>query len=179
MLATLARYWWLLALRGAIAILFGILAFVWPGLTVEVLVLLFGAYALIDGIGAIVTGIAHSQGGERWWMLLEGVAGIVFGVLTFLWPGITAVILLVFIAVWAIMTGIFEILAAIRLRQEIEGEWALAISGVLSVILGIFMFLRPGAGALAVVWVIGSYAILFGAMLIYLGFSLRNSTKTA
>ncbi len=175
MVQTLAKYWWLVALRGVVAILFGILAFVWPGLTIGALVLLFGIYALIDGIGSIITGIAHRHGSERWWMLLEGIAGILFGVLTFLWPGMTAWVLLLFIASWAILTGIFEIMAAIRLRHEIKGEWALGLAGLLSIILGVIMLINPGAGALAVVWGIGGYAIVFGALLVYLGFKLRNA----
>ncbi|HRW05747.1 MAG TPA: HdeD family acid-resistance protein [Caldilineaceae bacterium] len=177
MLASLSRYWWLLVLRGVVAILFGILAFVWPGLTIGALVLLFGVYALIDGIGSIVTGVAHRHGSDRWWLLLEGVASIAFGLLTFFWPGITAIFLLLLIAGWAVVTGIFEIAAAIRLRKEIEGEWLLGLAGLLSILFGIFMFVQPGAGALALIWVIGSYAILFGLLLIVLGFRVRGSGR--
>src|SRR5262245_11439403 len=131
MVAMLARNWWVLAIRGVAAILFGIGAFVWPGLTLAVLVLLFGAYALVDGVFAVVAGIAAYGQQERWWMmLLEGLAGIVIGILTFAWPGVTALVLLYFIAAWSIVTGAFEIAAAIRLRKEIEGEWALALAGV-------------------------------------------------
>ena len=177
MLASLSRYWWLLVLRGVVAILFGILAFVWPGLTIGALVLLFGIYALIDGIGSIITGVAHRHGSDRWWLLLEGVASIAFGLLTFFWPGITAIFLLLLIAGWAVVTGIFEIAAAIRLRKEIEGEWLLGLAGLLSILLGIFMFVQPGAGALALIWVIGSYAILFGLVLIVLGFRVRGRDR--
>ena len=177
MLASLSRYWWLLVLRGVVAILFGVLAFVWPGLTIGALVLLFGIYALIDGIGSIITGVAHRHGSDRWWLLLEGVASIAFGLLTFFWPGITAIFLLLLIAGWAVVTGIFEIAAAIRLRKEIEGEWLLGLAGLLSILLGIFMFVQPGAGALALIWVIGSYAILFGLVLIVLGFRVRGRDR--
>lgn len=179
MLSMMSRYWWLVVLRGVFAILFGVLAFIWPGITIGALVILFGAYALVDGVSSVITAIMHRQENDRWWVvLLEGIAGIVFGVLTFLWPAITAVVLLVFIAVWAILTGILEVVAAIRLRKEIEGEWALGLAGVLSLIFGIIMLLRPGAGALALIWVIGSYAILFGVLLIYLGFRLRGADPT-
>jgi uncharacterized membrane protein HdeD (DUF308 family) len=180
MLNNLSRYWWLLALRGVAAIIFGILAFVWPGLTLGALVILFGVYVLIDGISNIVTGFSHRETNDRWWvMLLEGLVGILAGILTFVYPGISAVILLYFIASWAILTGIFEIVAAIRLREEITGEWALALSGIASIIFGVLLFLFPGTGALAVVWIIGSYAILFGALLIYLAFKVRgNEART-
>lgn len=177
MLASLSRYWWLLVLRGVVAILFGLLAFIWPGLTIGALVLLFGIYALIDGVSSIITGVAHRHGRDRWWLLLEGIASIAFGLLTFFWPGITAFFLLILIASWAVVTGIFEIAAAIRLRKEIEGEWLLGLAGVLSILFGIMMFVQPGAGALALIWIIGSYAILFGILLIVLGFRLRNGSK--
>lgn len=178
MLSNLSRYWWLLALRGVAAILFGILAFAWPQLTLEVLVILFGVYVLIDGVSNIVTGFSQRESNERWWvMLLEGLVGILAGILTLVYPGMSAFILLYFIAAWAILTGVLEIVAAIRLREEITGEWALALSGVASIIFGILLFLFPGTGALAVVWIIGSYAILFGALLIYLVFKVRGTDE--
>ena len=180
MLTMLSRYWWLVVLRGVFAILFGVLAFIWPGITIGALVILFGAYALIDGVSSVATGVMHRQDNDRWWvMLLEGIAGIVFGILTFVWPAVTAVVLLVFIAVWAIITGVLELVAAVRLRKEIDGEWALGLAGVLSVLFGVVMLLRPGAGALALIWVIGSYAIVFGVLLIFLGFKLRGVTSNA
>lgn len=180
MLTMLSRYWWLVVLRGVFAILFGVLAFIWPGITIGALVILFGAYALIDGVSSVATGVMHWQENDRWWvMLLEGIAGIVFGILTFVWPAVTAVVLLFFIAVWAIITGVLELVAAVRLRKEIDGEWALGLAGVLSVLFGIVMLLRPGAGALALIWVIGSYAIVFGVLLIFLGFKLRGVTSNA
>jgi uncharacterized membrane protein HdeD (DUF308 family) len=176
MLDNLSRYWWLLALRGVAAILFGILAFIWPQLTLEVLIILFGVYVLIDGVSNIITAFSRRETNDRWWvMLLEGVVGILAGVLTFLYPSLTAVILLYFIAAWAILTGVLEIVAAVRLRQEITGEWALALSGIFSIIFGILLVLFPGTGALAVVWIIGTYAIIFGALLIYLAFKVRST----
>jgi uncharacterized membrane protein HdeD (DUF308 family) len=179
MVADLARYWWVLAIRGVAAILFGIAAFVWPGITLTVLVLLFGAYALVDGIFAVVEGISVRKEQERWWlMVLEGVAGIIIGVLTFLYPSITALVLLYFIAAWAIVTGAFEIAAAIRLRREIEGEWLLALAGIASLIFGVLLVIRPSSGALAVIWLIGAYAIVFGILMLVLAFRLRGLRDT-
>jgi uncharacterized membrane protein HdeD (DUF308 family) len=180
MIAELSRNWWVFLIRGVAAILFGIGAFVWPGLTIAVLVLMFGAYALVDGIFAIIAGIAARNQVERWWMMvIVGLAGIATGVLTFLWPGMTALVLLYFIAAWAIVTGIFQIAAAIRLRKEIEGEWLLALGGIASVIFGVLLILMPGAGALASIWIIGSYAIIFGILMIGLAFRLRGWRNAA
>ena len=178
MITMLARNWWVLAIRGVAAILFGVGAFLWPEITLTVLVLLFGAYALVDGIFAVVAGISVRKEQERWWMMvLEGLAGIVIGVLTFLWPGVTALVLLFFIAAWAIITGIFEIAAAIRLRKEIEGELLMGLAGLASVIFGVLLIVQPAAGAFAVVWLIGAYALLFGVLLIILALRLRNWTR--
>ncbi|MCC6455978.1 MAG: HdeD family acid-resistance protein [Caldilineaceae bacterium] len=179
MLAEMSRTWWVFLIRGIAAILFGIAAFVWPGLTIAVLVLLFGAYALVDGIFAIIAGISARKEVERWWMMIiVGLAGIATGVLTFLWPGITALVLLYIIAAWAVVTGIFQIAAAIRLRREIEGEWWLILGGIASVIFGVLLVLMPGAGALASVWIIGIYAVVFGILMIVLAFRLRGLQNT-
>lgn len=179
MIATLSRNWWVLAIRGVAAILFGIAAFLWPGITLTVLVLLFGAYVLVDGIFAVVAGISVRKEQERWWMMvLEGVAGIIIGVLTFLYPSITALVLLYFIAAWAIVTGAFEIAAAIRLRREIEGEWLLALAGIASLIFGVLLVIMPGPGALALIWLIGAYAIVFGVLMLVLAFRLRSLRDT-
>jgi uncharacterized membrane protein HdeD (DUF308 family) len=181
MVMTLARNWWVLALRGLCAIIFGILAFVWPGITLGVLVLFYGAYALVDGILTIIAALSKRQGsGLPWWaLLLEGLLGIAAGIVTFAWPGITALFLLFLIAAWAIVTGIFEIIAAIRLRKEIEGELWLALSGIVSIIFGVLLFVRPGAGALTVVWLIGAYAIFFGIFLLALAFRLKRFKERA
>ena len=167
MVMTLARNWWVLALRGLCAVIFGILAFIWPGITLGALVLLYGAFALIDGVLSIVAAIFQREGsGRPWWeLVLVGLLGIAAGVLTFVWPGITALVLLYLIAAWAIVSGIFEIIAAIKLRKEIEGEWWLALTGILSVIFGVMLIAQPGAGAIAVVWLIGTYALIFGIFL--------------
>jgi uncharacterized membrane protein HdeD (DUF308 family) len=178
MVVVLARNWWALALRGVAAVLFGIMAFAWPGMTLGVLVLLYGAYALVDGVLAITAALAGRTWGMPWWaLLLDGLMGITIGILTFAWPGITALVLLYMIAAWAVVTGVFEVIAAIRLRKEIHGEWLLALSGIISVLFGVALVINPVGGALAVVWLIGAYAIVFGALLIALGFRLRGVAK--
>lgn len=178
MIQAVARNWWTLALRGLAAVLFGLATFVWPDITLFVLVLMFGAYAFVDGIFALVAAFSDRAGKQRWWvLLLEGLAGIAAGILTFIWPGMTAFVLLYLIAAWAIVTGIFEVIAAIRLRREIEGEWLLALGGIASIIFGILMVIWPGAGALTVVWLIGSYAFVFGLLMIFLAFRLRSWSK--
>ncbi|MDQ3856157.1 MAG: DUF308 domain-containing protein [Chloroflexota bacterium] len=175
MLAMLARNWWVMALRGVFAVIFGVLAIIWPVLTLRVLVLLFGAYALVDGVFAVIAGIARQQRGQRWWpVVLEGIAGIIIGVITFFWPGATALALLYLIAAWELVTGILEIIAAIQLRRIIRGEWVLILSGIASILFGLVLFIFPGAGALSLVWLIGAYTIAFGILLIFLAFRLRG-----
>ena len=151
MVIVLARNWWALVLRGLFAVLFGIMALAWPGITLGALVLLYGAYALADGVFAIAAVMAGRTGGRPWWSLLvEGLVGIAVGIMTFAWPGITALVLLYLIAAWAVVTGIFEIVAAIRLREEIRGEWLLALSGILSILFGLALVdlaRRGGGGA--------------------------------
>lgn len=171
MLDDLARNWWVLLLRGILSLIFGVLTFVWPGITLAVLVALYGAFALVDGVLSIVAAIRGGAPAPRWWLALVGVFGIAAGVLTVLWPQITAVVLLMFIAAWAIAMGVMQIVGAIKLRNEIEGEWLLIASGVLSVLFGVMLIAWPGAGALAMVLVIGAFAIMFGILMI--GFSLR------
>jgi uncharacterized membrane protein HdeD (DUF308 family) len=175
MLHALADRWWLLLLRGIAAILFGILAFIWPGLTLVTLVLMFGAFALVDG--AIVLGAAFSGAAKpvpTWWLILVGLLGIAAGIVTFLWPGMSAILLIVFIGAWAVAHGIFEIIGAIQLRKEIENEWMLILGGIISVIFGIIVLIAPGAGALALVWWIAIYSIVFGVMFVAFSLRLRN-----
>jgi uncharacterized membrane protein HdeD (DUF308 family) len=176
MAAYMSRNWWMLVVRGLAAIIFGLLAFVWPGITIAVLVLFFGAYVLWDGIFALIGGI-KAEGNRRWPLVLEGILGIVAGAATFIWPGAATLVLILIMAGWALGTGIFEIISAIRLREEIEGEWLLLISGILSVLLGIGLAIRPAAGALVVTWMIGAYAIVFGILFLILGFRLRTWGK--
>ncbi len=175
MLGHLARNWWTLALRGVVAIVFGILALVWPGLTVIALVVLIGAYLLVDGVVAVGAAIRAAERHRSWGVLLvEGLAGIVAGILTFVWPGITAIVLLFLIGAWAIVTGVMEVIAAVRLRDEIQGEWLLGLGGILSVLFGVVVLVHPGAGAVALVWLIAWYAIIFGIVLIALAFRVRG-----
>ena len=166
----LARNWGWIVMRGLVAILFGILAFAMPGITLAALVLVWGVYALADGIAAIVAGFKM----KAWPLIVIGIIGIAAGVATFMYPGITALVLLTFIAGWALVTEIFQIITAIRFRKVIENEWMLALSGVLSVAFGAIMFARPGAGALAVVWIIGWYALLTGLLQLMLGFRMKG-----
>ena len=176
MLEYLTRHWWSVALRGVLAVAFGVAAWIWPDITVHALVLLYGFYALVDGLLALA---ALLVGGSlvrerRGWLIVEGVAGIAAGVIAFLWPGITALVLLYLIAAWAIATGVLEIAAAIWLRRELRGEWLLALVGVVSVLFGVFLVVRPGEGAIAVVWALGLYALVFGVALVALGLRLRH-----
>ena len=175
MLSSLSRNWWLVLLRGIAAIVFGVLAFVLPGLTLLTLVILYGVYALFDGVVALMAAFwadgRAGKTGSRWWLAVVGVLGILAGLFTFFWPGITALVLLFFIGAWSLLNGVFTIVGAIRLRKEIDNEWWLVASGVLSVLFGLGVLIVPGAGALAVVWMIGTYAILFGVLLV--GFALK------
>jgi uncharacterized membrane protein HdeD (DUF308 family) len=179
MATDLARNWWVLALRGLAGILFGIGAFVWPGATLATLVIVFGAYVFVDGIFAVVAGIGMRRQLSLWWLVvLEGVAGIVLGVLTFRSPDTTALVLLTLIAAWSIVTGIFEIATALRIRTMIENEWLMILSGVVSIVFGLLLLAQPGAGALALVWLIGAYALLFGLLTLMLAFRLRGMRGT-
>jgi uncharacterized membrane protein HdeD (DUF308 family) len=174
MLHALASNWWLEVLRGVAAIILGILAFAWPGVTLLTLILFWGAYALIDGVLAIVAAVKGGNPMPRWWLVIAGLAGIVAGGLTFLMPGLTALVLVTFIAVWAIILGVMEIYGAIKLRKEIEGEWFLILNGAMSVLFGILLLWNPMTGALAVVWIIGAYAIILGIIYVMFGLKLRK-----
>jgi uncharacterized membrane protein HdeD (DUF308 family) len=172
MLHLLARYWWALALRGLFAVLFGLLTFFIPGITLLALVLLFGVYALLDGIFDIVSAFRSSS--HHWAFVVEGVVGIIVGILTLIWPGITGMVLLYLIAFWAIFTGVLEIVAGIRLRAAIANELLLILMGILSLLFGLLIIIFPGAGALAIAFWIGAYALIFGTMLIAFAFRLRR-----
>lgn len=174
----LAKNWWVLLLRGIAAVVFGILAFAWPGITIVSLIILYGAYALVDGLFALYAAISGGTGAApRWWMAVVGIAGVLAGVIAFAWPGITALTILLLIGAWAIVSGIFEIIGAVRLRKEIDNEWTLILHGALSVIFGVLLMAMPGAGALAMVWVIGAYAIAAGILMIALAFRLRSHAR--
>jgi len=178
MIMVLARNWWALALRGVFAIAFGVIAFILPGVTLAALVLLFGVYALVDGVLAIVAGVRAAERHERWMpMLLEGIAGLLAGVLTLVWPAITAVVLLYVIGFWALVTGVFKVVSAVRVRRHLSGELVHGLNGVISVLFGLFLLVVPGVGLLAVVWWIAGYALFRGAMLMTLAFRLRHHAQ--
>jgi uncharacterized membrane protein HdeD (DUF308 family) len=170
MVRSLAQHWWVLLLRGLAAIVFGLLTYANPGISIAVLVLFWGAYALVDGIFEVIAGVRAKWGS----LILLGILGIVAGVVTFMWPGITALVLLYIIAFWAIVAGVMQIAAAIRLRKEIQGEWAWILSGTCFVILGAMLIARPGTGAVSLVWLIASFAIAWGILLVILSFRLKG-----
>ena len=181
LLDAIAENWWLFLLRGIAAILFGILAFVWPGLTLLTLVLLWGIYALVDGVFALWSAISGRTGGlaPRWWLAAVGVVGVIAGLGAFAWPAITALVLLAFIAAWAIITGLVQIWGAIRLRKEIEGEWLLGLMGLLSIIFGVALIAMPEAGLVVLVWMIGWFALLTGFIHIFFAFRVRRHRISA
>jgi len=165
----------MLLLRGVVAFAFGLFCFAYSGVTLSVLVIVFGAYALLDGLLAVAAAITRASTQPRWWStLIEGIAGSVIGVLILSWPGITALGLLYLIAMWAVLTGIFKMTAAIRLRRHIIGEWLLLLSGAGSVVCGVLLFFMPGSGALAVLFWIGGYAVTIGLFLVVVALRLRR-----
>ncbi len=175
MSVVLAYNWWLLALRGAFAIIFGILTFFNPMISLLVLVLFFGAFALIDGIFAIIAGATATKGTRRWgWLIAGGVLGILIGIGTFFLPLATAFGLTLVVAIWAIVIGVTQIIAAIELRKEIEGEIWLILGGIFSLIFGIFALINPLSGALAIIFVIGIYAIIYGILMLLTALRLRG-----
>jgi len=175
---TISHNWWLLALRGLAAILFGLLTFIWPGISLFALIMLFGAFALINGVLSIFMAVRAPKGYPRFGsLLLGGVCGIFASILTLIWPGLTALGLLIMIAAWAIVTGILEIVAAIKLRKEIKREWLLILAGLCSVVFGVLLMLMPGPGALVLVLWIGAYALVVGLLLIVLAFKVRRLGK--
>jgi uncharacterized membrane protein HdeD (DUF308 family) len=165
-----------LAIRGAAAVLFGVITLVWPGLTLTALILLFGALALIDGVSMLVAAFTSGShdGASKALVVLVGLAGVAAGIITFLWPDITALALLFVVAGWAFVTGVLEIVAAVRLRRELRGEWLLALVGVLSVLFAVLIVITPGAGALVITWLIGWYAVFAGVMRLALAWRLRQ-----
>ena len=174
----LARNWWTFVLQGAIAIVFGVLAFLRPGTTLEALVLLFAIWALMDGVLALISSVGAAEAHEPWWpFVLVGLLGIAAGLLTFRWPGLTALTLLLVIAYWSIFRGILALIAAVRLRHEIQEEWWLILNGVASVLFGALVVMFPGAGALSVIWLIGIYAVIFGVLFLMVGFRLRTLAR--
>ena len=178
MLTQLADKWWLLLLNGVCAIGFGVLAIAWPGLTLIFLVTLYGVYCIIDGVTALMAARARNEAGKPWgWMVFVGIASIAAGVAAFVWPGLTALVLLTLIAAWAIVRGVFEIVAAIELRKRIDNEWMLILAGTISVLFGAALLVWPGAGALALVVWIAAFAIVHGVLLTMLAFKVRGLAK--
>jgi len=174
MAAILVGNWWVLALRGALAILFALVAFFLPGVTATALVLVFGAYAFVDGIFALIAGLrAARHHGRSAPLLIEGVLNLLIGVLVFLWPVAALVALVYVIAIWAVVTGVVLIVAGIALIRH-SGEWLLILGGVISVLLGIVLFFAPGAGIVAISWWLGIYALLFGIALLAAAFRIRH-----
>ena len=173
MLESIARNWWVLVVRGIAAVILGVAVLVWPNIALSVLVLLWGVYAVVDGIFALVTAF-QGRTTNRWITGLEGVVSISAGVIAFIWPDITAMALLYVVAAWAVFTGILELVAAIQLRKEISGEFWLGLSGVLSVVFGVLLFLFPDTGMLSLLWLLGLYEIAFGISTIILGFRLHR-----
>jgi uncharacterized membrane protein HdeD (DUF308 family) len=175
MIEALKRYWWVPVIRGISGIVFGIIAFAYPGIALATLVLLFGAWVLIDGIFRIVGATAGRASDPDWgFHLIIGILGIVVGILTFRAPRITALALIIYVAAWALMIGAAEIALAVKLRREIKGEWFLILMGLASIVFAVLLLWNPGPGALALLWLIASYAIVFGVLAIFFGFRLRS-----
>ena len=169
--------WWAIALRALAAVVFGIIAITMPGPTLAAIVIVFGIYAIIDGVLAIMAAVRGFREKERWGaMLLQGIVGVIAGAIAVFWPGIGALALTYLVAAWALVTGAFEIAAAIRLRKAIKGEWLLALAGLLSIVLAVLIVLFPGAGALTLVWWLGAYALAYGVVSLVLAFKVRTWT---
>ena len=169
-LQTSQRSWWPLLLRGIFAIIFGLIALIFPGIALFAIIFVFGIYALLDGIVAIYVAIKERRSLPRWgWLLAEGIAGIIFGIVAFVWPRETALILLYIVAAWAIITGILELGAAFTIR-----DWLFGLAGVVSIVFGILLFAFPGAGLLSLLWIVGIYAIVFGFLLLVHAFQVRS-----
>jgi uncharacterized membrane protein HdeD (DUF308 family) len=167
--------WWALALRGAVAILLGLVAFTMPGLTIVALVTIFGVYAFVQGVLAIMAAVRGIREHDRWgWMLVEGIVCIVAALVAFFTPGVGALAIVWLVAAWAVVTGVLEIAAGVRLRKVIEGEWMLILAGVLALMLGFFIMSRPGLGVVLLATWLGAYAIFAGIVTLLLAFRIRN-----
>jgi uncharacterized membrane protein HdeD (DUF308 family) len=178
MLPTVSGSWGALAVRGVAAVLFGLAALIWPGLTLAVLIILYGAYAVVDGVFTIVAGLRVGSGTHKWLLLAESALDILAGLIAVFWPGITAVVLLYIIAFWAIFGGLLRIVGAVLLRREIDNEWTMALSGALWMLLGIVLFVLPGAGLVSLSWLIGIFALGAGITLIALALRVRGQSPS-
>jgi uncharacterized membrane protein HdeD (DUF308 family) len=182
MIRAILKYWWVFTLRGVIAIAFGLASLLWPALTLGIMVLLFGLFALFEGLLTILTSLGKGDEKGGWTLLFEGFAGVLVCVIVLLgssigamlWPRVAAVMLVFYIAGWAILTGLFRIITAIRIRREIKGEWILGLSGLISILVGLILIFRPEAGVLAVAWLIGIFAIILGIFQLLLGLKFRR-----
>lgn len=182
MIRTISKYWWVFILRGLITIVFGLAALLWPALTLGVMVLLFGLFALFEGLLTILTSFGKGDEKGGWTFLLEGLVGLLVCVIvllgsslgSILWPRVAAVMLVYYIAGWAILAGLFKTITAFRIRTEVKGEWVLGLSGLISILVGLILILRPGAGVLAVAWLIGIFAIILGIIQLLLGLKFRK-----
>lgn len=171
----ISQNWWMLALRGVLAILFGLVALFLPGIALLAFIVVFAVYALVDGVVAVIVAIRERGSVARWgWVFVEGLLSIVAGILAFAYPGVTALVLLYIVAAWAVLTGMMEIVAAVALREYLSREWALVIAGILSILFGILLFVRPGVGLLSILWLVGIYSLLFGVLFIIRAFQLRS-----
>lgn len=167
--------WWVLLLRGLVSIAFAALIWMQPAITLKAMIILFGAFALVDGVLGVWTALSSRKDRNNWWVLmLWGLVGIGIGIITFVAPAVTALALLFYIAIWAIVSGVLEIIAAVKLRKEIQGEWLLGLAGLLSLVFGILLIMHPGAGVLAVLWLIAAYALILGVLMVILAFKVRG-----
>jgi uncharacterized membrane protein HdeD (DUF308 family) len=174
----LMKSWWMLALRGVAGIAFGVLALMWPGVTLLVLVALFAAYALITGAVSVIGAIRNRASDDKWWIvLLLGLVSVAAGVGAVLLPGLTLLVLVLLMGVNALITGVLDIAIAIRLRKTIQREWLLVLAGVVSIVFGVLVFMFPAAGAFALVWMVSFYAMLSGILLLALGLRMRSLAK--
>lgn len=174
LLRRMAENWWLFLLRGVLAILFGIAAIAWPGMTLLTLAIIFGVYAIIDGVMSLMAAVRGDGRMPRWWLTVVGIAGVLAGLIAIFWPDITVLLLITFMGAWFVIRGIFEIIGAFALRREIDNEWTLVLGGVVSVLFGLIILIAPGGGALALAWLIGTIAIVGGIMFIGLALRLRR-----
>jgi uncharacterized membrane protein HdeD (DUF308 family) len=175
MMGTLSKNWWMLLIAGLAALVFGVLSFIYPGMTLAILVSFYGAYALVDGIFRVIASVNQGERGQPWgFLLISGIISILAGIVTFFYPGITAAVLYWIIAIWAIVHGILEIAAAIQFRRIVPHDWALALGGVLSILFGVLLFLYPASGILTLIWLIAIYAVLYGIVQIMLAVRVHN-----
>ncbi len=174
MFTSMLKHWWMLVLRGLVSILFAVLAFTLPELTFTALVLMLGIFILLDGITTVILALRTRADRGEWIVLLEGLLSVGLGLAMLFYPNVTAALFVTFVALWCLVTGVFEISTAIRLREEIDNEWMLGLAGVVSIALGILMLVNPSAGAVSIIWWIGMYALFFGLLLVALGFKLRR-----